>query len=319
MRRRSLVKGIATISGAAALAPRCVRAQSAASEKIRFVTIPHDSLTPIYYGLEHGHFQRAGIDLEIVLTSSGAAATTAVIAAAYEIGNSSLLATMAAHLRGIPIAIVAPMSLYTPQNPASLLQVAVDSTSKTGADLNGKTVAVSALHDLSDLSIRAWVDKTGGDARTLQLIEIPNSATPEALVQHRVAAGLLNEPLLDISINAGTTKTLGDALGVIAPKFMYGGLIARSDWADAHADLVRRFSRAMTQLAAYTNVHPAETVAMMADVTKVPVAVMQKVRRVLCATALDPRLVQPLVDAAARYQEIDRAFPAEELFWEHSA
>lgn len=96
---------------------------------------------------------------------------------------------------------------------------------------------------------------------------------------------------------------------------MYGGLIVRSDWANQHADLVRRFRQVVTSLAAYTNVHPAETVPMMAEVTKIPVEVMQKVRRVLCATTLDPRLVQPLVDSAAKYRLIDRAFPAGELFW----
>ena len=73
--------------------------------------------------------------------------------------------------------------------------------------------------------------------------------------------------------------------------------------------------RAGHHLAYSTNVHPAETVAMMAEVTKIPIEVMQKVRRVLCATALDPRLVQPLIDSAAAYQEIPRSFSARELFW----
>lgn len=313
MQRIDVIKGAAALGAAEVFVPRIVRAQTA--EKLRLITIAHDSLTPIYYGLQHGAFERAGIDLEIITASSGAVSTQAVVAGTYEIGNSSLLATMAAHLRGIEIAIVAPNSIYTPKNPATLLQVAMDSTAKTGADLNGKIIAASALHDLSDLSIRSWVDKNGGDSKTLQFVEVPNSATEAALVEHRVAAGIINEPLLDISIQAGKTKTLGDALGTIAPTFMYAGFIARLDWANQHGDLLRRFTRVMGTLATYTNAHPAETVEMMAEVTKVPVAVMRKVRRVLCATRLDPAMVQPLIDAAAKYQEIARAFPAKEIFW----
>jgi NitT/TauT family transport system substrate-binding protein len=311
--RREVITGALAAGAFEVFVPRVIRAQSA--EKIRLITIAHDSLTPIYYGLQHGHFQRAGIDLEIITASSGAVSTQAVVAGTYELGNSSLLATMAAHLRGIEVAIVAPNSIYTPKNPATLLQVAMDSTAKTGADLNGKIVAASALHDLSELSIRSWVDKTGGDAKSLQFVEVPNSATEAALAEHRVAAGIINEPLLDISIQAGKTKTLGDALGTIAPTFMYAGFIARLEWAHQNADLVRRFTRVMGGLASYTNVHPSETVEMMAEVTKVPVPVMQKVRRVLCATRLDPAMVQPLIDAAAKYQQIARGFPAQEIFF----
>src|SRR5271170_8428504 len=38
----------------------------------------------------------------------------------------------------------------------------------------------------NSLTISAWVDKDGGDSRTIKWVEIPNSAIAEALVQHRV-------------------------------------------------------------------------------------------------------------------------------------
>jgi hypothetical protein len=37
--------------------------------------------------------------------------------------------------------------------------------------------------------------------------------------------------------------------------------------------------------------------------------------RSLNATALDPKLVQPFIDAAAKYEHIAHAFPAHEIFW----
>ncbi len=54
---------------------------------------------------------------------------------------------------------------------------------------------------------------------------------------------------------------------------------------------------------------------MMAELTNTPLAVMQKIRRVLSATTLDAALAQPLIDAAAKYGTIPRAFPAAEFFW----
>ena len=290
-----------------------------ALEPLRLIAIPSDALTPLYYGIQTGIFKKAGIDLQVFPASSGTAATTAVIGGDYDLANTSILPVMNAHLRSVPIAIVAPQAVYTPANPFSLLQKAPDAQYKAGADLSGKIVAVSALNDISQLSISAWVDKNGGDSTSLKFVEIPASATDAAIVQHRVAAGLLLEPLLDESIADGRTKTLGDAFGAIGPKIMFAAYVARPDWANLHADLLRRFVAAAGTAAAYTNDHPAETAAMMSDITKVPLPVMQRMRRVLCATSMDPHLVQPIIDSAVRYKMIPKAFLAEELFFSSRA
>jgi NitT/TauT family transport system substrate-binding protein len=288
-------------------------------DPIRLIAIPSDALTPLYYAIKTGAFQKAGIDLQITFAMSGTAATTAVIAGSYDIANTSILPVMTAHLRDIPIAIVAPQAVYTPDNPFALLQQSTDTSYKTGADLNNKTVAVSALNDISQLTISSWVDKNGGDASTLKFVEVPASATGAALEQHRVAAGMLLEPVLDESIASGQTKTLGDAYGAIGKKLMFAAYVGRPDWAKAHADLLRRFVSTAGAAAAYTNVHPAETAQMMSEITKVPLPIMQRMRRVVCATAMDPSLVQPLVDAAFHYKQIAKPFAADDLFFNGKA
>jgi NitT/TauT family transport system substrate-binding protein len=317
MRRSDFAKMAALGLVAAAAAPRPARGQNL--ETLKLIAIPSDALTPLYYGIKTGQFQRAGIDLQIFPSMSGTAATQAVIAGAYDIGNTSILPVMNAHLRNVPIAIVAPQAVYTADNPFALLQQAADTNYKTGADLNGKTVAVSALNDISQLTISSWVDKHGGDASTLKFVEIPAVATDEALVQHRVAAGMLLEPVLDGSIVAGRTKTLGDAYGAIGRRLMFAAYVSRPDWAKKNADLLRRFQLVAGAAAVYTNQHPSETAEMMSEITKVPLAVMQHMRRVACATALDPQLIQPLIDRAAHYKLIPNGFKAEELFFNNGA
>lgn len=313
MRRLSLIQ-LASLSAASVVLPRRVNAQST-PEKIRLIAIPSDALTPLYYGLKNDLYLKAGIDLEIITASSGSAAATAVIAGSYEIANSSLLPIMTAHLRDIPITIVCPQAVYTPENPFTLLQIPADSSAKSGADLNGKTVAVSALNDSAQLSISAWVDAHGGDATTLKFVEIPAAATDEALAQHRVAAGLILEPQLDMALAAGKTKTLGDAYGAIGKKFMFAAYVGRIDWAMQHPDLLKRFVTVTAQAATYTNAHPMQTAGMMSEITKVPLPIMQHMKRVVCATSLDPSLVQPLIDAAVKYHQISRAFPAKEILF----
>lgn len=313
MRRGDLIK-LAAASGAYVAAPSVVRAQGAL-ETLHLAAIPSDALTPLYYGIKNNYFQQVGIDLQIMPAASGTAATTAVIAGTYELANTSLVPAFEAHTRGIPILIVAPQAMYSPEVPFSLLQIAADSPYKAGADLNGRICACGALNDISQLVTRGWVDKTGGDSRTLKFVEIPSSATDAALVQHRVAAGILLEPLLDESIAAGHTKTIGDAFGAIAHSYMTSAYVGRSDWAAAHPDLLRRFVRAANQAAVYTNVHPTETAAMMSEITKIPLPIMQKMKRVVCGTSFDPQLIQPLIDAAAKYKQIPAAFPAKDMYF----
>jgi hypothetical protein len=53
---------------------------------------------------------------------------------------------------------------------------------------------------------------------------------------------------------------------------------------------------------------------MMAEITKIPLPVIQKMARVDSATSAEADLIQPLIDVAAKYKQLPRAFPAKELF-----
>jgi hypothetical protein len=46
---------------------------------------------------------------------------------------------------------------------------------------------------------------------------------------------------------------------------------------------------------------------------------MQRMHRVVCATTMDPSLVQPLIDAAYHFKQISKQFPAEEIFFSGKA
>jgi NitT/TauT family transport system substrate-binding protein len=313
MRRHTAISALAC-SGLAALGPRSVLAQ-AVPDKIQVVAATAEDLTDLYYGIKTGMFGRAGLDVTMVTTGSGSAATTAVITGTYELARSSLLAILSAYLRGIPVTIVAPSIVTSARSANVMLQMAAGSTFKTGTDLNGKTIGVPGLGDLNSLSIKAWVDKTGGDSRTLKFVEIPNAALETALSQHRVDAAAMQSPQLDASIAAGTTKTLAYSHAAIAPAFMSAAYVARTDWVAAHADALRRFNRVLQEANTYVTAHPAETLPLVVELTKITIAKDEKIHRTLNGTTLDPALLQPVIDAAAKYELIPRTFPAREILW----
>jgi NitT/TauT family transport system substrate-binding protein len=311
VRRRELIARI----GAAALAAFPLRAPAQSFERIRVSSVVTEPITAVYYAIKAKQFERARLDVEIVPSSSGAASTTAVVAGTYEIAKPTLLSVCAAHLREVPIVVIAPGFVHTPAHPNSLLQIAADAQFKTGADLNERTIGVPSLNDMNSVAVRAWVERNGGDWKSLKFIETPNSALEEALVRHRIDAASLTTPALDASLAAGTTKSLGDALGAIAAIFMADAYVVRPDWAAAHADVVQRFRRVVETANGYVNTHLAETAPLVSELTKIELSNVARMNRSMLGTSLDPTLVQPLIDAAAKYGAISRTFPARELFW----
>ena len=298
---------------AAALVAAPGRGSAQALEKIRFAGVITEDMTPIYFAMRNGAFQKAGIDLEIVGTSSGSAATTAVVAGSYEMGKGSALASLIAHLRNLPLSVIANASLWDQRKPLTLAMVTSDSPIQTGADCNGKLGGTAALHDIAQLGIVAWVDKTGGDSKSMKWVELPSSAGAPALLERRVDIASMNEPLITAARETGKIRSLPPCFNAIADHFAIGFYFANADWAAKHTDVIRRFVRVLYESAAYTNEHPGETGPMMADVTKMPIETMRRMGRAPAATASDPALIQPVIDVAARYGYITRAFPASEL------
>jgi NitT/TauT family transport system substrate-binding protein len=290
-----------------------VRAQ--ATDKIRVVAVPSDDQTPLYYAMQNGLFARAGIDVEIVPAPSGAVASTAVLAGTYEIGKASVMSTLVAHLRGLPLIIIGNGALWQSKSPHGQLLVAADSVIHSGADLNGKISSAAALNDVTQLAVSAWVDKHGGNSTTLKFIEIPQSAVLPALIDHRIDVCSLSEPYLTPAMASGKVRALGPGYGAIADRFALTVYFAQSDWVSAHADLVERFLRVAYAARAYTNTHHAQTVAMMSAITKIPEATLASMVRIDGATSSDPALIQTTIDLAAKYHNISRAFPAGEMYF----
>jgi NitT/TauT family transport system substrate-binding protein len=89
--------------------------------------------------------------------------------------------------------VIAPAIIYNGKTPVNVIMVGKNSTVKTAADLNGQTVAVNGLWDLTQYEMQAFIDKNGGDVKSVKLIETPFSEMAVALATGRVAAGILTD------------------------------------------------------------------------------------------------------------------------------
>lgn len=313
--RLSRSRLFAASAASLALAPRSLVAQEL--QKVRLAGSPDDALTPVIWAIHSGLYRSAGLDVEYVPTRSGTIATTAVIAGTYELGKGSVVASLVAHLRNLPLWIIGNGVLWDPKAPSTLSVVAADAPYERPRDLNGKIGGAAALNDVDTLVVSAWVDADGGDSKTIKWVEIPNSAIADALAQHRVDIGGIQEPLYTEAVAAGKIRPLagGRSYSVIAPSFAISVYFTNKDFAQVHPDVVRTFTRVTYESARYTNVHHAETEQLMSEFTKIPLDIMRKINRPPGATNSDPAFVQPVIDFAAKYGNIPRPFPAKEAYF----
>jgi NitT/TauT family transport system substrate-binding protein len=304
---RTLAVVLATLAAATPAPP--ARAQAPLTV-VHVGGVISDDMTPIMYAIRAGLFRREGLDVQVVPSMSGTAMAAAVVSGTYEFGKSSILAAINAHIKNIPLVVVAAGGTYTSKAPFAQLCVANDATVTSGKDLNGKTIGLAALNDLNQLVVSAWVDEHGGDASTLHFVELPNSASAAAIAAHRIDAAVLLEPALSAAVAAKEVRPIAAALDAIAPTFAFETYFTSPDFAQRHPDIVLKFVRVLYEAAAFTNKHHEATAQLMADATKVPLTIVERMPRIDAATSLDPALIQPVIDAAAKYHLVSEAFPA---------
>lgn len=281
---------------------------------VRVATTPADDMTSMLYAERSGLFRRAGLDVRVERqSSSGAAIAAAVLGGSFDVGKASLTDIITAHQKGLPFVVIAPAALYDSAVPFGGIIVAKDSTIVSGKDLNGKFIAEPALRDIGAVALNAWMDQNGGDWRSIRYIEMPMSAIPVAIEQHRIDGGESVYPILAAALATGNVRMI-PTYSAVAPTFIFSGWIATRDWVNQHRQVVKTLAAVLAQSAAYTNAHRAETAGMVADFTSIPLATIQNMPRVTNGTVLSASLIQPLIAAGVRDQSIPRAFPAQELF-----
>ena len=184
---------------------------------------------------------------------------------------------------------------------------------KTARDLEGKIVSCPALGDLDSISLRNWIDVNGGNSKLTQYVEMPGTAVVTELNAGRVAAGTLQNPYMAQALKSGGVRVLGYHVSSVAPRLLQSSWFTMSPYLDKNAGAVRAFTQVMQAASAYCNAHQSQTVDLLAAYTKMDPATIAGMARTTFASSLDPSLIQPLIDVAAKYAAIPKAFDAREF------
>ena len=310
MRRRVRVLAAACAALIACLAPGHVPAQTLPT--VRVATTLNDSGAEVYYAQDMGFFEKAGLHVEIVNLNSAGLLGSSVASGALDIAETGLSVIATAHQKGLPFVIVAPAGQYSSKNPTTALVALKGSPFKSGADLNGKTIAVRDINSPAYVGARIWIDQNGGDSKSVKFVEVPDYDVAGALAQQRIDGAVISEPDLQNALSAGTVRVVAFVYNAVANDFLLGAYFTTTAYAQAHPDIVRAFAAALAQTARWANANHPQSAAILSKYAKSHVD--PSMPRVTYGERPTAALVQPVIDAAAKYGQLSAPFPAAELF-----
>ena len=288
-------------------------ASPVAAQTLETVTVaapPVDVTGNLFYALDLGYFTKAGLDVKLTPLTAGAPVVAAVAGGAVQVGSANFVAISAAHLAGVPLTLVAPSGANSIKSPIDGIVVAKNSTIKTAKDLNGKTMMTSALQNILQVQADAWIDKNGGDWKSIKWVEAPPAQEGGAVATGHVDAATITETFLSAAIATGDVKMLATTGAEISPLVIEGGYFCTTEYAKAHAAVLKRFTKALLDAGIWANAHRDEAATIMAKYSK---ATSHGTGHAVYPETFKASDLQSLIDAAAKYGALKSSFPAADL------
>lgn len=295
------------------LAATCLLPQIAAAQAlvpIQIATTPNDSGAEPFYATEMGFFRNFGLDVQTVTLANGGMISAGVSAGTFQIAQAGIPPLATARANGLPFLLIAPASIATVKILTTALVVAKNGPIHSARDLSGKTVAVSGLHNIPHIGAQAWIDRNGGDAKSVRYVEMPDAITGAAVADGRIDAAVISQPSLSAAL-AGNGRVLGAVYSGIADDFFISGWFATESFVKTRPDVVSKFASAMAETARWANANHEKSGPILEKYTKQQLA--PGALRVLYGEKLTTAQLQPILDATVKYNALKASISASEI------
>jgi NitT/TauT family transport system substrate-binding protein len=247
-------------------------AQSADAQldQVNLGLIPITDVAPVYLGIQEGYFKDEGIQLSVQLAQGGAAIVPAVMTGEYQFGYSNVVSLLIARDKGLPVTVVSNGSSSTNAAGKDVTEVAAlpEAGIENAADLVGKTVAVNALNNFADVTIRHAVEQAGGNPDDVDFVEMPYPNMPAALERGDVDAAWTTEPFRTQILEAGG-EIVASPMTDLTEDFDSAFYFTSEQTMQENPELVERFRRALEKSFQFAAENDDEVRSIIQDYAKI--------------------------------------------------
>lgn len=289
---------------------------SDANDAVNVGTIPNPSVAAVYLGQEQGMFEKAGITVEPKIATGFAPNLASVVNGESEVGFAAVVPLIVARSKGAPIKIVAgtdaaPMK-YDPKTDPD--NVFIDSASGISgpADLEGKTVAVTALGSIQDLGVSLMVKEAGGDPAKVKFLALPSNDMISALEQKRVDAVALSEPFNSEAAAKGL-KPLFSYVTSPTPGAPVGAYFTSENTLKTKGDNINAFVDGVEKATTHAQADPDAVRKILPTYTKISPEVAANVNTFDYVSTITPKQIEDLSKILVDQGYMDSEVTAEEI------
>lgn len=268
--------------------------------------IPIVDTAPLWLGKEKGFFEEEGIDLEIEVTSGGAAAVPGVVSGEFEFAFGNMVSVMVARDQGLDLRFVANGVSTTgdTENDFSGVVVPADSDIESPADLVGTRVGVNNLNNIGDTTIRYIVEQDGGNPEKMEFVEVAFPDAPAAVEQGNVDAAWILDPFLSSSVAEGN-RVVSYNFAEFHPELDIAGYFTSAEYMEANPDVVESFTAAMNRSLDYAQENSDEVRDIVGTYTEMPEEVRQEMILPAWRSEFSTEAAQKLGEAAVQYGTLE--------------
>jgi NitT/TauT family transport system substrate-binding protein len=281
-------------------------AGSAEVKTLKVGVIPIADVAPLYLGMDKGFFADEKLKIEPQLAEGGAAIVPSVVSGDYQIGFSNTTSLIIAASKNLPVQIISQGVLggTGPDDAWDGVIVPKGSDIKDIKGLEGKTVAVNTLNNVSQVVVNTALKEAGADYTKVKYVEVPFPDMNAALESGRVDAAFQVEPGYSGGLAAGS-KNIANAYEEMAPNYTVATYFASKQYIADSRDVVDRFTRAMQKSLEYASAHDDEVRAIVGTYTEIPQAVLDKMNLPTWKSDLNRPTIEQTSAAAKEYGFIE--------------
>ena len=284
------------------------------AQTLKVGVIPIADVAPLYLGIDKGFFEEEGLKIQPQLAEGGAAIVPSVVSGDYQIGFSNTTSLIIAASKNLPIQIISQGVLAgeTPEEAWDGVIVPKGSDIKELGDLEGKTVAVNTLNNVSQVVVNTALKEAGADYTKVKYVEVPFPDMNAALESGRVDAAFQVEPGYTGGLAAGS-KSISNAYEEMAPNYTVATYFASKQYIGENRDVVDRFNRAIARSLDYASQHDDEVRAIVGTYTEIPKEVLDKMNLPVWKSDLNRPTIEQTAAAAKEYGFIEEEPSLDEL------
>jgi ABC-type nitrate/sulfonate/bicarbonate transport system substrate-binding protein len=266
------------------------------------------------YGVQQGHFEDAGLELEVSASTGGATVIPQLVQGDLDVAGSNVVSVLVAAEQGLPLRMVAggTSTSEDPEQDFSALMVAPDSPVTDISQLEGQRIAVNTLRNINDVVVGAMLEDAGLAPDSVEFVELPFPDMAAAVLGGDVAAAVVIEPFVTAAEQQGM-KIVGHPYSELRPGLQIGTYVMSAQAVQENPEVAEAFLEGVQATADDIREDPESFRAALPEISDISPELAAQVRINTWQGATDRESVELIQDRMVSYGLIDAPVDLDEV------